>query len=244
MERTPLEQMLARGMSLEAIGREVGRHPSTVAYWLRRHELVAVNAQRFARRGPPSRAQLEQLAAAGATLREMAEAADRSIATVRHWLRAWEIERARVPSPRRPADPSTAPRTAVLECAKHGTTAFRLDSRGSYRCCLCRQEAVASRRRRIKQILVEEAGGACAICGYDRSLAALQFHHVDPSTKRFALSQEGVTRSLDRARAEAAKCVLLCANCHTEVEAGHVRCPAADGDPRTPRGGFEPPRTD
>jgi hypothetical protein len=31
---------------------------------------------------------------------------------------------------------------------------------------------------------------------------------------------EGVARSLVRARAEARKCVLLCANCHAEVEAG------------------------
>ena len=40
------------------------------------------------------------------------------------------------------------------------------------------------------------------------------------ATKEFALSPEGVTRSLERARAEARKCVLLCANCHAEVEAG------------------------
>lgn len=29
-----------------------------------------------------------------------------------------------------------------------------------------------------------------------------------------------MTRSIERAREEAAKCVLLCANCHAEVEAG------------------------
>ena len=102
---------------------------------------------------------------------------------------------------------------------------------------LCAQQRVAERRRRVKQILVEEAGGCCAECGYDRCCAALQFHHVDPSRKSFALSREGVTRSLDRAREEARKCVLLCANCHAEVEGG-VRVLEA------PRGGFEPPRTD
>lgn len=74
-----------------------------------------------------------------------------------------------------------------------------------------------------------EAGGACVLCGYSRSLAGLQFHHVDPSEKAFSLSQEGVTRSLARARAEAAKCVLLCANCHAEVEAGVARLPASVG---------------
>ena len=46
---------------------------------------------------------------------------------------------------------------------------------------------------------------------------------MDPATKAFALSSEGVTRSLDSAREEAAKCVLLCANCHAEVEAGQAQ---------------------
>ena len=58
---------------------------------------------------------------------------------------------------------------------------------------------------------------------------ALQFHHVDPSTKAFTL-RDGDTRSLARMREEASKCVLLCANCHAEVEAGRARLPlAADG---------------
>ena len=56
------------------------------------------------------------------------------------------------------------------------------------------------------------------LCGYAECHAALQFHHVDPSQKSFALSREGVTRSLAQAREEAAKCVLLCANCHAKVE--------------------------
>jgi hypothetical protein len=70
-----------------------------------------------------------------------------------------------------------------------------------------------------------EAGGKCQLCGYDRSPAALQFHHVDPSTKSFGIGVTGVTRSLARARSEAAKCVLLCATCHAEVEAGVATLP-------------------
>ena len=53
-----------------------------------------------------------------------------------------------------------------------------------------------------------------------RSVAALHFHHVDPAAKAFTVSRHGVTRSLTAARAEATKCILLCANCHAEVEAG------------------------
>ena len=53
-------------------------------------------------------------------------------------------------------------------------------------------------------------------------LRALEFHHIDPGAKTFALSQRGVTLSLESMRAEARKCVLLCSNCHAEVEAGVV----------------------
>jgi ribosomal protein L30E len=50
---------------------------------------------------------------------------------------------------------------------------------------------------------------------------------VDPAEKEFGLARHGVTRSLDRARVEAAKCVLLCANCHAEVESGMAALAAA-----------------
>jgi hypothetical protein len=65
-------------------------------------------------------------------------------------------------------------------------------------------------------------GGACRLCGYARCLAALEFHHLDPEEKPFAVGQHGMSRSLQRAREKARKCVLLCSNCHAEVEAGLV----------------------
>ena len=74
----------------------------------------------------------------------------------------------------------------------------------------------------MKEILVEEAGGACRLCGYSRYVGALHFHHLNPQSKTFSLADEGATRSLAAARAEAAKCILLCANCHAEVEVGLV----------------------
>ena len=81
------------------------------------------------------------------------------------------------------------------------------------------------RKQKIKRILVQEAGGACRICGYDRCIGNLVFHHVDPSQKSFQLST-CVGRSLAAFREEARKCVLVCANCHGEIEAGLVASPA------------------
>jgi hypothetical protein len=70
---------------------------------------------------------------------------------------------------------------------------------------------------------VADAGGRCSRCGYDRYIGALQFHHRDGQTKEFGLADRGLTRSLEAVREEARKCTLLCANCHSEVEAGIVR---------------------
>ena len=39
MERAYLEELLGQGLSLAEIGRRVGRHEATVAYWLRKHGL-------------------------------------------------------------------------------------------------------------------------------------------------------------------------------------------------------------
>ncbi len=68
------------------------------------------------------------------------------------------------------------------------------------------------------------AGGG--ICGYNRSVSSLHFHHVDPTTKSFAVNMAH-GKSLAAFKAEARKCVLVCANCHGEIEAGLTQSPPA-----------------
>jgi transposase len=221
MERRFLEECLAKGMSLEAIGREVGKHPSTVGYWLNKHGLGACNAKTSAPKGALDEDRLRELTEAGMTLRQIAEAVDRSVSTVRHWLGRYELKTAGRRRPR----PAGDPKRAEMECRRHGRTTFVLEGRGYYRCARCRSEAVSKRRRNIKKVLVAEAGGRCAICAYDRCQEALHFHHLDPSLKEFHLAFQGQSRSLERARREAGKCILLCGNCHAEVECGRIRLP-------------------
>jgi Helix-turn-helix domain len=240
MDRDLLERYLANGKSLGEIGALVGRHPSTVAYWLHKHGLVANGREAHSSRGAPDRKGLEAMAAGGATLAEIATALDRSVTTVRFWLNRWEIPRER-PRSRVPPDPESAPLDVEMECARHGVTLFRLEGRGYYRCKRCRQARVSEWRRGVKRRLVAEAGGSCEVCGYDRCVAALQFHHRDPATKRFIISRQGVTRSFAETKQEASKCMLLCANCHAEVEAGLVAVEHLHDSSKAPPGGLEPP---
>ena len=113
----------------------------------------------------------------------------------------------------------------IGNCKHHGITRF-VQEKKQKRCRQCRMDAVAKRRRRVREITIQEAGGRCCVCGYSKCVQALDFHHLDRATKSFSLSSKGYTRSLDKAREEAAKCVLVCANCHREIEAGITKLSA------------------
>lgn len=221
MERSALEEFLGRGLSLEQIGHETGHHASTISYWLRRHGLEAVHRTKYAARGGIARGQLEALVNGGASTEAMAAHLRVSPSTVRHWLKRYDLE-TRGTTRLRAARQARAERLDVVRrtCTHHGETDYWLDARGYYRCLRCRSEGVSRRRRKVKQLLVEEAGGACRLCGYERFAGALHFHHLDPTEKTFSLSHTGVSRGLEKARTESRKCVLLCSNCHAEVEGG------------------------
>ena len=232
MDRAWLERELAAGRSIESLAREVGKDPSTVAYWVSKHGLHSAHAERHAARGGLDRDRLATLVAAGRSIRGIAAELGVSYATVQHWLKRYGLRTARA---QRLASTALARAEGyaarfVARCPKHGVTVFVRRREGGARCLRCRSEAVVSRRRRVKASLVDAAGGRCVLCGYDRSPAALQFHHVDPETKAFGIADLGVARSLDAALAEARKCVLLCANCHAEVEAGLATLPPAPAD--------------
>ncbi len=102
-----------------------------------------------------------------------------------------------------------------LECKKHGVVrhAWTVDNR--WKCCPCRMEGVARRRLKIRQQLIQGAGGMCIRCGYNSCIAALSFHHRNPKNKLFPLTQ-ACPKSLATQQLEAAKCDLLCMNCHME----------------------------
>jgi len=206
----------------------VGRDPSTVSYWVNKHGLVSLHAKRHAPKGRVDEARLRELVERGLSIRQIATEIDRAPSTVRHWLRRFGLSTQPARYAPRDADPNVG---LVRECLHHGWTPHRRIGAGSFRCITCASATVARRRRELKALLVAEHGGACGLCGYDRHIGALQFHHLDPRTKSFEIAGRGLTRSLDRLRAEAAKCVLLCANCHAEVESGGANLRDRDAPP-------------
>lgn len=82
-------------------------------------------------------------------------------------------------------------------------------------CKKCNSQYRMERWKSLKHKAVMLLGGKCHTCGYDRNLAALDFHHLDPSEKEGNWSKLK-KRSWDRLVEELKKCVLLCKNCHAE----------------------------
>jgi hypothetical protein len=113
-------------------------------------------------------------------------------------------------------------------CKRHGLVEFHEYGAGGgtrrLRCRRCVGEAVNRRHRRLRATLVGEARGRCCICGYDRCILNLHFHHVRPEEKAFPMTVSS-GKSIAAYRAEARKCILVCANCHGEIEAGLVASP-------------------
>lgn len=164
---------------------------------------------------------LRALVTSGSSIRNIATELDVAYSTVRYWLHRLDLETEHAARRRLSKEARDAGlRRIRLRCQKHGPTTFFERPDGGFRCLKCNCLAVSERRRRVKLQLVQEAGGCCRLCGFDEHPAALQFHHLDPATKQFNLGERGLTRSINRMREEARKCVLLCANCHALVEAG------------------------
>jgi len=89
-------------------------------------------------------------------------------------------------------------------------------------CKRCTAQEGIERQRRLKQLCVTYKGGQCCRCGYSKSLAALDFHHRDPTQKDFSISRYGLTSWSAQLQSELDKCELLCANCHREAHDAYM----------------------
>lgn len=86
-------------------------------------------------------------------------------------------------------------------------------------CKSCNHKQVLDRQQAFKKTIVDIKGGSCVICGYNKCIAALEFHHKDPSQKDFVFSKfKGASfeKNKETILKELDKCDLLCSNCHRE----------------------------
>lgn len=82
---------------------------------------------------------------------------------------------------------------------------------------MCNSCSVNKRRFKLKNKCVEYKGGECEKCGYSKCNRALEFHHLNPKNKKFNISGSHC-RSWEVVKEELDKCILVCSNCHKEIE--------------------------
>lgn len=125
---------------------------------------------------------------------------------------------------------SLTKRKFCLSCSPYGSRNTRADINKIYK----KRERYSKWSKEEKQLhqarvykrgydrkweAVRLKGGKCEICGYNKSLRALQFHHIDRKTKLFALDVKTISKkNWDLVLTEIEKCQLLCSNCHCEIE--------------------------
>lgn len=77
-----------------------------------------------------------------------------------------------------------------------------------------RRDLMHEIRKKIEAVNL--MGGKCQVCGYNKCIGALDFHHIDPSTKEHGWSTLR-KQSRKTVLGEIKKCILVCANCHREI---------------------------
>jgi len=72
-------------------------------------------------------------------------------------------------------------------------------------------------KKRKKYRAVDLLGGKCCICGYNKCVDALDFHHIEKKNGSETISSKIYRLSFSKVIDELKKCILVCANCHREI---------------------------
>lgn len=72
-----------------------------------------------------------------------------------------------------------------------------------------------SHEKALQKLTAHKESIGCSVCGYNKCGAALDWHHVDSTTKERRIQVRSYFSKLGEE--ERSKCILLCSNCHREL---------------------------
>ena len=134
---------------------------------------------------------------------KISESLNKSQTTIRYWLKKYNLK----------THQSYGKPHLCEDCGESDPNNFY--PRQKQKCKKCHNQRTANdcKNKRIKAIKL--LGGCCQHRGYDKCSSALEFHHIDPTTKDVNFSN--MRRwTFSKIKRELDNCVLLCANCHRE----------------------------
>ena len=152
---------------------------------------------------------LEEYISQGLSTWKIAELCNMSQPNVRYWLTKFNLK----------TEFTINKNNGNKKCPKCEQTKplseFYKSTKSSSYCKDCIKNSNKINRQNVKIKAIDYLGGKCSKCGYDKCIAALEFHHLDPNEKDKDYTNYKGSFS-DKLKTELDKCVLLCANCHRE----------------------------
>ena len=138
--------------------------------------------------------------------RKIADAEITSQTNVRYWLKKYGLR--------------TAPKQYLVVnylCNTCGETdAKNFYGNNKVKCSICTNKVTTNKEVAQKEFAVTTLGGKCSTCSYNKCIAALEIHHLQPELK--SSDFHNFKRwNRERLLEELKTCVLLCANCHREA---------------------------
>ena len=104
--------------------------------------------------------------------------------------------------------------SAFNKRAKENPIKRKRDSNHSSQVYKCQRDRAILRKIEF----IKLKGGECELCGYNKNIASLCFHHLDPNQKEFGIDARKMSNTnMEDLLKEVNKCQLLCHNCHQEI---------------------------
>lgn len=135
---------------------------------------------------------------------------NKSQTTIIYWFKKFNLTRKRTDGKK------TCPRCKTVKELAEFYDRRNKPGSSSY-CKKCTNEQTTERHFEFKRLAVEYKGGCCVSCGYNKCLAALDFHHTNPDEKEFNLGKYKQIFLSEKVKKELDKCILVCSNCHREI---------------------------
>lgn len=147
---------------------------------------------------------LKQLVSNGNSTWQIAKIVNLGQTTVRYWLKKYKLATKYTPNNR------------VYKCKCGETNPDKFYGKRKSTCGKCHNIYTIEQGRKKKQWAVELKGGECSICGYNKIMSCLCFHHLDPEQKdKNFSSMKGWSKA--KIEKELENCICVCMNCHGEI---------------------------
>jgi phage FluMu protein Com len=175
-----------------------------------------------------SKEELETLISEGLSVSQIAKKLNHPYTTIPHWIKKWNLSPSKFGYTFRDGKEfKKCPRCKEIKEVNNKNFPIRkryaklrkrcgFERRSISECRECNRKRTFERNNQFKQKCVEYKGGKCTVCGYEKCLSALDFHHRNPNEKDFEIGDMR-HKPWELIKTELDKCNCVCRNCHAEI---------------------------